>query len=140
MSVDLPGANLVAEIRQGKTDPFVAQLFHFRLNQKKVLAVGYKKVFESVYLQDSFEIEIFAPGAVQSVIAAGEGFCFEWDGVIVFYVFEINEDGLVLEVDIVEFVNQVLFAKCLSFSSFMIRDTGWNLIGELAQTVHSPSQ
>ncbi len=107
------GRDLAAGFRKVEADPLVGHPGHFRLHQEEFSAVGDQKILETKRRQEPFDVGDVAPDAVEPVAAAREGFCREGDGAAVSDVLESDEDGAVLEIEVVEFIDQAPFADTL---------------------------
>ena len=62
----------------------------------------------------------FGPGACQTIVQTRQGFDFEADRLIVCDVFEIDQNGFFLKIDIIQGIDQTLSTDILALEKIVI--------------------
>ena len=114
-----PRLELVAVHREDEAQPRLVQGDQFRVDQEVLFAVGDEQVIETVGLQQLGEAGCLGPETVEPLARAGKRLGLQEHRVVVDQVPQADQDGLVLEVDIVQPVYQVAPADPLAGAGFL---------------------
>ena len=107
MSLDGSVFEFTAVDRQEKCYAAGAHTDHLRVDHEQFVTVRDKQIFEVIHLQHLLDVVVVVPTAFQVFAGAWQRFCTEGQCVVVSGMPEADQDGLVLEVQVIELVDDV---------------------------------
>ena len=117
----LLNVGLISGFREFKTDALCIDVKELRFYGYEGGFIGNDKVLELKRSKNLGQPIGSDPGAVQAIPQTGLRLHWAGNDPVIFFMFEVKEDGLTLEVNAIELIDQVAFAdRVFSSSPFLL--------------------